>query len=73
MVCITGHWRPDAHSSTAIPVFIASDRKWADKFQNAGLPIIGDDIKSLVGATIVHRTLTQMIIDRGARINSTCN
>lgn len=54
-----------------IPVFIASDRQWADKFLNAGLPVIGDDIKSLVGATIVHRTLTQIIIDRGAKIDST--
>ncbi|MDO8724931.1 MAG: inositol-3-phosphate synthase [Candidatus Methanoperedens sp.] len=54
-----------------IPVFIASDAKWADKFKKAKLPIIGDDIKSLVGATIVHRSLTQMIIDRGARIDST--
>ena len=54
-----------------IPVFIASDVKWADMFKKAKLPIIGDDIKSLVGATIVHRSLTQMIIDRGARIEST--
>lgn len=54
-----------------IPVFIASDKLWAGKFMKAGLPIIGDDIKSLVGATIVHRTLTQMIIDRGAKIDST--
>jgi len=53
-----------------IPVFIASDKKWAEKFQDANLPIIGDDIKSLVGATIVHRTLTQMILDRGAKIDS---
>ncbi len=54
-----------------IPVFIASNKQWAEKFREAKLPIIGDDIKSLVGATIVHRTLTQMIIDRGARIDST--
>ncbi len=54
-----------------IPVFIASDAQWAGKFRKAGLPVIGDDIKSLVGATIVHRTLTQMIIDRGAKIDST--
>ncbi len=54
-----------------IPVFIASDTQWAGKFRKAGLPVIGDDIKSLVGATIVHRTLTQMIIDRGAKIDST--
>jgi myo-inositol-1-phosphate synthase len=54
-----------------IPVFIASNKQWAEKFSKAKLPVIGDDIKSLVGATIVHRTLTQMIIDRGARIDST--
>ncbi len=54
-----------------IPVFVASDKKWAEKFRKANLPIIGDDIKSLVGATIVHRALTQMIVDRGARIDST--
>ncbi len=54
-----------------IPVFIASDNKWAEKFRAAKLPLIGDDIKSLVGATIVHRTLTQMIVDRGAKIEST--
>ena len=54
-----------------IPVFIASNKQWADKFIKAKLPIIGDDIKSLVGATIVHRALTQTIVDRGARIDST--
>jgi myo-inositol-1-phosphate synthase len=54
-----------------IPVFIASDKVWAEKFTKAKLPVIGDDIKSLVGATIVHRTLTQMILDRGAKIDST--
>ncbi len=54
-----------------IPVFIASDSQWAERFRDAGLPVIGDDIKSLVGATIVHRTLTQMIVDRGAKIDST--
>lgn len=54
-----------------IPVFIASDKKWAEKFRKAKLPVIGDDIKSLVGATIVHRALTQMIVDRGAKIDST--
>ncbi|MCZ7362331.1 MAG: inositol-3-phosphate synthase [Candidatus Methanoperedens sp.] len=54
-----------------IAVFIASNEQWAEKFRKAKLPVIGDDIKSLVGATIVHRTLTQMIIDRGAKIDST--
>jgi myo-inositol-1-phosphate synthase len=54
-----------------IPVFIASNRQWAEKFKKAKLPIIGDDIKSMVGATIVHRALTQTIVERGARIEST--
>lgn len=54
-----------------IPVFIASDPAWAERFAQRGLPIIGDDIKSMVGATIVHRVLTQMIVDRGANIRST--
>ncbi len=54
-----------------IPVFVASDPAWAEKFRQKNLPIIGDDIKSMVGATIVHRALTQMIVDRGSRIKST--
>jgi myo-inositol-1-phosphate synthase len=53
------------------PVFIASDRKWAAKFQKKGIPIIGDDIKSQVGATIIHRTLTKLFVDRGVKIDST--
>jgi len=48
-----------------IPVFIAKTKEWQDKFQKAGLPIIGDDIKSQVGATIVHRVLTRLFRDRG--------
>jgi myo-inositol-1-phosphate synthase len=51
-----------------IPVFIASNPEWAKKFEDAGLPIIGDDIKSQVGATIVHRTLTNLYLDRGMDI-----
>ncbi|HIH69746.1 inositol-3-phosphate synthase [Methermicoccus shengliensis] len=54
-----------------IPAFIASDPAWAERFAQRRLPIIGDDIKSMVGATIVHRVLTQMIVDRGANIRST--
>jgi myo-inositol-1-phosphate synthase len=54
-----------------VPVFIASDPKWAGKFRNAGLPIIGDDIKSQVGATIVHRTLTRLFGDRGVALDRT--
>jgi myo-inositol-1-phosphate synthase len=54
-----------------IPVFIAKEKRWQDKFQRAGLPIIGDDIKSQVGATIVHRVLTRLFRDRGVRLNDT--
>jgi myo-inositol-1-phosphate synthase len=52
-----------------IPVFIASDPVWAKRFQKRGLPIIGDDIKSQVGATIVHRVLTNLFRERGVRID----
>src|SRR5687768_12538162 len=55
----------------AIPVFIASDPEWAAKFEAAGVPIIGDDIKSQVGATIVHRTLARLFEDRGTTIDHT--
>jgi myo-inositol-1-phosphate synthase len=55
----------------AIPVFIASDPKWAKKFTDAGVPIIGDDIKSQVGATIVHRVLTRLFEDRGLTLDHT--
>jgi len=55
----------------AIPVFIASDPEWAARFANAGVPIIGDDIKSQVGATITHRTLARLFEDRGTTIDHT--
>jgi myo-inositol-1-phosphate synthase len=55
----------------ALPVFIASDPLWAAKFTEAGLPIIGDDIKSQVGATIVHRTLAKLFEDRGVELQRT--
>ena len=54
-----------------VPVFLASDTKWADRFRAAGLPIIGDDIKSRVGATIVHRTLGRLFADRGIKLDRT--
>lgn len=54
-----------------IPVFIASNPSWADRFRKAGLPIVGDDIKSQVGATIVHRTLARLFADRGVEIDRT--
>jgi myo-inositol-1-phosphate synthase len=52
----------------ALPVFIASDPVWARKFTDAGLPIVGDDIKSQVGATIVHRVLAKLFEDRGVEL-----
>jgi myo-inositol-1-phosphate synthase len=52
-----------------IPVFIASDPDWRARFASRGLPIIGDDIKSQVGATIVHRVLTNLFRDRGVRLD----
>jgi myo-inositol-1-phosphate synthase len=54
-----------------IPVFIASDKKWAAKFQRKKIPLIGDDIKSQMGATIIHRVLTKLFEDRGVKIDST--
>jgi myo-inositol-1-phosphate synthase len=54
-----------------IPVFIASDPKWRARFEGAGLPIIGDDIKSQVGATIVHRILANLFRERGVRLDRT--
>jgi myo-inositol-1-phosphate synthase len=54
-----------------LPVFIASDREWGRKFVDAGIPIVGDDIKSQVGATIVHRILTKLFEDRGVKLNRT--
>lgn len=55
----------------AIPVFIASSEYWGSRFKSAGLPILGDDIKSQVGATIMHRVLTSLFVDRGVRIDRT--
>jgi inositol 1-phosphate synthase len=52
----------------ALPVFIASDPTWAKKFQDAGVPIVGDDIKSQVGATITHRVMAKLFEDRGVEL-----
>src|SRR5882724_146418 len=52
----------------ALPVFIASDPAWAKKFEEAGVPIVGDDIKSQVGATITHRVLAKLFEDRGVEL-----
>ena len=54
-----------------LPVFIASDPQWAQKFRDAGLPIVGDDIKSQVGATITHRVMARLFEDRGVRLDRT--
>ncbi|MCP4696420.1 MAG: inositol-3-phosphate synthase [Gammaproteobacteria bacterium] len=54
-----------------IPVFIASDPKWARWFEEAGLPVIGDDIKAQLGATITHRTLTDLFRKRGVKLERT--
>ncbi|MBD8062024.1 inositol-3-phosphate synthase [Oceanitalea stevensii] len=55
----------------ALPVFIAGTKEWADKFTAAGVPIVGDDIKSQVGATITHRVLAKLFEDRGVRLERT--
>src|SRR4051794_28560587 len=55
----------------ALPVFIASDPVWAEKFRSAGVPIVGDDIKSQVGATITHRVLARLFEERGVQLDRT--
>ncbi|MBM4432867.1 MAG: inositol-3-phosphate synthase, partial [Chloroflexi bacterium] len=54
-----------------IPVFIAKEKYWQKRFEEKGLPVIGDDVKSQVGATIVHRVLTRLFRDRGVRLDRT--
>ena len=63
--------KTDIAMINCIQVFIASDKTWADRFTKAGIPIIGDDIKSQVGATITHRTLVNLFMDRGMPIDKT--
>ena len=55
----------------AIPVFIASNDEWAGRFKKAGLPVAGDDVMSQVGATVLHKTLVKMCVDRGVRVGET--
>ena len=55
----------------ALPVFIASDPEWARKFTEAGVPIVGDDIKSQIGATITHRVMAKLFEDRGVQLDRT--
>ena len=54
-----------------VPVFIASNKEWANRFEKRNIPIIGDDIKSQMGATIIHRTLTKLFEDRGVKMDNT--
>ncbi|MFP3951311.1 MAG: inositol-3-phosphate synthase [Candidatus Bathyarchaeia archaeon] len=54
-----------------IPEFIASDPEWSSRFEEAGLPVAGDDIKSQIGATILHRVIAQLFYDRGVKLDST--
>jgi len=54
-----------------VPVFIASDRMWAKKFEDKGLPLVGDDIKAQLGATITHRVLAKLFRDRGVKLDHT--
>jgi len=55
----------------AIPVFIASDPVWAERFRAAGVPVIGDDIKAQLGATILHRALADLFAHRGVKLERT--
>lgn len=57
--------------ANCVPEFIASDPDWAKKFERAGLPVAGDDIKSQLGATILHRNLVKLCLDRGVEIDET--
>jgi len=54
-----------------VPVFIVSDTTWAKRFEEKGIPVIGDDVKSQIGATIIHRALAKLFEDRGVKIDST--
>jgi myo-inositol-1-phosphate synthase len=54
-----------------VPVFIASKKEWAKRFEKKKIPIIGDDVKSQIGATIIHRALTRLFEDRGVKIDNT--
>lgn len=55
----------------AIPVFIASDEKWASRFAEAKVPVAGDDVMSQVGATVLHKTLVRMVVERGVKVDET--
>ena len=55
----------------SMPVFIASEKKWQTQFQEAGLPIAGDDVMSQLGATVLHKSLVKLFVDRGVKIDET--
>ncbi|MEE3584779.1 inositol-3-phosphate synthase, partial [Pseudomonas aeruginosa] len=55
----------------ALPVFIAGTTEWVEKFREAGVPIVGDDIKSQIGATITHRVMAKLFEDRGVILDRT--
>jgi myo-inositol-1-phosphate synthase len=55
----------------AMPVFIASDRGWAARFEEAGLPVAGDDVMSQLGATVLHKSLVKLFVDRGVKVDET--
>jgi myo-inositol-1-phosphate synthase len=63
--------RAGAAFVNAIPVFIASEPRWSDRFAKAGLPVAGDDVMSQVGATVLHKTLVKMAVDRGVKVDET--
>jgi len=54
-----------------MPSFIVSDKTWATRFEEKGIPVVGDDVKSQMGATIIHRTLTRLFEERGVRLDRT--
>ncbi len=55
----------------AMPVFIASDRRWEERFANKGLPVAGDDVMSQLGATVLHKSLIKLLVDRGVKVEET--
>jgi len=55
----------------AMPVFIASNHDWQSKFSNSGLPVAGDDVMSQIGATVLHKTLIKLLVDRGVKVDET--
>jgi myo-inositol-1-phosphate synthase len=63
--------KTDCAFVNCMPVFIASKKVWMEKFEEKGLPVVGDDVKGVIGATITHRTLAKLCVDRGAVIDRT--